>query len=204
MSLAVQSGIAGRQRIKEFFLGRYGRPNQPNVKPKRRKYVTMLSPLSYVSFLVGFPRETFVLSFWQAILLSIVYVMFALWRLVDTLNDDVGGKTLAAQLMLLVRARQVPTAAPCAVLSASVVYIDGFCDISRCIHVFVVELAPTEVKQSKGLAKTMTYYNHICHCLWGLGGTVKGLRGEREGVEVSNGRETLTGKCPWSAALVSL
>ncbi|CAN0164415.1 unnamed protein product [Ectocarpus sp. 8 AP-2014] len=32
--------------------------------------------------------------------------MFALWRLVDTLNDDVGGKTLAAQLMLSVKARQ--------------------------------------------------------------------------------------------------
>lgn len=60
-----------------------------------------------MSSLVGFPRETYFLSFWQAILLSIVYVMFALWRLINTLNDDVGGNTLAAQLMLSVKARQV-------------------------------------------------------------------------------------------------
>ncbi|CAM9373117.1 unnamed protein product [Ectocarpus fasciculatus] len=42
----------------------------------------------------------------QAILLSIVYMVFALWRLIDILSDDVGGKTVAAQLMLTVKTRQ--------------------------------------------------------------------------------------------------
>ncbi|CAM9273530.1 unnamed protein product [Ectocarpus sp. 4 AP-2014] len=42
----------------------------------------------------------------QALLLSIVYVMFLLWRLIDTLNDDVGEKSLAAQLLLSVKTRQ--------------------------------------------------------------------------------------------------
>ncbi|CAM9150180.1 unnamed protein product, partial [Ectocarpus sp. 12 AP-2014] len=42
----------------------------------------------------------------QALLLSIVYVMFMLWRLIDTLNDDAGEQSLAAQLMLSVKTRQ--------------------------------------------------------------------------------------------------
>ncbi|CAM9767141.1 unnamed protein product, partial [Ectocarpus sp. 12 AP-2014] len=42
----------------------------------------------------------------QAILLGIVYTTFTLWRLIDIIDDDLGGNTFAAQLMLLVRTRQ--------------------------------------------------------------------------------------------------
>ncbi|CAN0304532.1 unnamed protein product, partial [Ectocarpus sp. 4 AP-2014] len=42
----------------------------------------------------------------QVILLGIVYTTFTLWRLIDILDDDLGGNTFPAQLMLLVRTRQ--------------------------------------------------------------------------------------------------
>ncbi|CAB1115182.1 unnamed protein product [Ectocarpus sp. CCAP 1310/34] len=42
----------------------------------------------------------------QAFLLGIVYVTFALWRLIDILNDDLGGNTVAAEFMLFIKTRQ--------------------------------------------------------------------------------------------------
>lgn len=48
------------------------------------------------------------LSFWQAFLLAIVYLTFALWRLIDILNDGLGGNTVAAEFMLFIKTRQVP------------------------------------------------------------------------------------------------
>eukprot|EP00752_Nemacystus_decipiens_P015668 g13982.t1 len=42
----------------------------------------------------------------QAFLLGIVYVMFALWRLIDILRDDLGGNTVAAEFMLFIKTRQ--------------------------------------------------------------------------------------------------
>ena len=48
----------------------------------------------------------------QAFLLGVVYVMFALWRLIDILAKDLGGNTVAAEFMLFIKTRQVcaPTA----------------------------------------------------------------------------------------------
>ncbi|CAN0071398.1 unnamed protein product [Scytosiphon promiscuus] len=41
-----------------------------------------------------------------AFLLGVVYVMFALWRLIEILEDDLGGNTVAAEFMLFIKTRQ--------------------------------------------------------------------------------------------------
>ena len=43
----------------------------------------------------------------QAFLLGVVYVMFALWRLIDILENDLGGNTVAAEFTLFIKTRQV-------------------------------------------------------------------------------------------------
>lgn len=43
----------------------------------------------------------------QAFLLGIIYVIFALWRLIEIVQDDLGGNTLAAEFMLFIKTRQV-------------------------------------------------------------------------------------------------
>lgn len=48
-----------------------------------------------------------VLSVLQAFLLGIVYLIFALWRLMDILQSDLGGNTMAAEFMLFIKTRSV-------------------------------------------------------------------------------------------------
>lgn len=64
---------------------------------------------------------------WQAFLLGIVYVTFALWRLIDILNDDLGGNTVAAEFMLFIKTRQVPA---CLLYRWHLYGIDGMFGIS--------------------------------------------------------------------------
>lgn len=45
----------------------------------------------------------------QAFLLGVVYLTFALWRLVEVMNSDLGGNTVAAEFMLYIKTRQVCT-----------------------------------------------------------------------------------------------
>lgn len=40
-------------------------------------------------------------------MLGIIYVIFALWRLIEIVQDDLGGNTLAAEFMLFIKTRQV-------------------------------------------------------------------------------------------------
>lgn len=40
-------------------------------------------------------------------MLGVVYVMFALWRLIDILENELGGNTVAAEFTLFIKTRQV-------------------------------------------------------------------------------------------------
>lgn len=43
----------------------------------------------------------------QVFLLGIAYMLFALWRLIEILERDLGGNTPAAEFMLFIKTRQV-------------------------------------------------------------------------------------------------
>lgn len=73
---------------------------------KRRWYSTSRAEPWLLLFF--FRLFVFFSSFFvQAFLLGIVYVMFALWRLIDIVQDDLGGNTIAAEFMLFMKTRQV-------------------------------------------------------------------------------------------------
>lgn len=43
--------------------------------------------------------------------MGVVYLMFALWRLIEIVDNDLGGNTVAAEFMLFIKTRQVPITA---------------------------------------------------------------------------------------------